>query len=189
MVVPDGIVQSEETISVAPGIPGPLVLLQHNRGDTQLLEPGCQHDPSLAPAHDYTIGLLCVTEGLFFSLFYFMPDLSILVSAVLGPKDSSLCPFLFVPLQLFQCGQQGPGFPTFEAHISFSTTYPTSDVEKALHYTIGPLHIIVAVNLQWERSLVLLEGSQHLLISFKSIQTPRNAEDVPPEECLLKEAI
>ena len=62
VVVPDRIVQVQRLVPLAPGVSGALVLLDHDRGHAQPLEPGRESDPALAAADDHRVRLLGVAE-------------------------------------------------------------------------------------------------------------------------------
>ena len=69
MVVPDGIVQHERTIAIAPGIAGVRVLSDDDRGNAELLQARAERDFALSAADDDTIGLDLAAERHLLGLF------------------------------------------------------------------------------------------------------------------------
>src|SRR3546814_12840399 len=62
VVVPDGVVQAERLVALAPGIARPLVLLDDDGGNAEALQPRAQRDAALAAADDDALGLARMAE-------------------------------------------------------------------------------------------------------------------------------
>ena len=70
MVVPDGVVQAERLVALAPAVARPLVFLDDDGGNAKLPEPRTERNAALATADDDAIRLPRETQlgGLLLSL-------------------------------------------------------------------------------------------------------------------------
>src|SRR5665811_1812565 len=62
VIVPDGVVQAERLVAVAPGITRTCVLFDDDRGHTELAQPRAERDAALAAADDEHVGLRLEAE-------------------------------------------------------------------------------------------------------------------------------
>ncbi len=107
MVVPDGIVQAERLVPLAPAVARPLVLFDDDRRNAELTKARTKRDATLAAANNDDIGLLGVTEFAGFGLAFFFPGPAVAVMAVLGAHGTAHAFRLFVTFQLAHCGGYG----------------------------------------------------------------------------------
>jgi len=109
VVVPDRIMQAERLVALAPGIAGPVVLLDDDGRNVQALQPRAQCDAALAAADDQHIGLLGGAERCLFLGFQLRPVLAARGDAVVGAEPAVLALLLLEALQLLRGSEQGPG--------------------------------------------------------------------------------
>ena len=115
VVVPDGIVQAERLVAVAPAVAGTRVLLEDDGRHVETPEPRAQRQPALAAADDQAIRLLRVAERRFFRLSTLEPGLAISVDAVLHALVARAAAFLLETLQLLSSREDRPGAVVFQA--------------------------------------------------------------------------
>src|ERR1700677_640412 len=108
MVVPDGIMQAERFVAVAPGIAGARVLLDDDGGHAQLPQPRPEPDRALTAADNKHIGLLLEAELLRLLLALFLPGLGAGIDPVKRAERTCEAGLFLVPLQFGRRGQQRP---------------------------------------------------------------------------------
>src|SRR5271163_1707546 len=115
MVVPDRIVQAERLIALAPGIAGPLIPFDDDRGHAELPQARAEPDPALAAADDEHVGLRIRAEFLCLLVAQFLPGLRAGIDAVPRAERTGEAGFLLMTLELGHRCEQGPDQAVLDA--------------------------------------------------------------------------
>ena len=126
VVVPDRIVEAQRLVAVAPRVARPRVLLDDDRGHTELLEASTEADPSLPTADDHRVRLHGRAEGGLVGLLALEPALALLERTVLDALRAGGATRLLVTLQLDKRRQQRPALPITEADVTVAASRPRS---------------------------------------------------------------
>src|SRR5690606_35946766 len=100
VIVPDGIMQAERLVALAPAVARTLVLLENDRRHAELAQPGAKRDTTLPAANDDRVGLLLVAERARFLLALFLPGLGTDILAMPGTERPRETCLLLMALQL-----------------------------------------------------------------------------------------
>ena len=190
MIVPDGIVQAERLVALAPAVAGPFVLFDDDRRHTELAKARAERDAALAAADDDDLGLDRIAEFRGLDLALFLPGFAIPVMAVFGPHRTAKTLGLFMALQLRHGGEQRPDQAVLEADMAIAAGDAGLEFEPAVGDAVGLRGGLLRV-LQEVRGLggAKLAG-QHvadLLVAFQRLQVPGECYQVAPVAIGLKQ--
>src|SRR6185437_14028871 len=120
VIVPDGIVQAERLVAVAPGIAGLGVLLDDDRRHVELAQPRPEPDRPLTAADDDDIRLPAFAERRRLLVAPLLPAFGVAVDAVQGAgRAGETLPFL-VALKFDECRQQRPRALALQAQMAIA---------------------------------------------------------------------
>jgi hypothetical protein len=108
MVVPDGVVQAQRLVTLAPLVSRPFVTVDDDAGHPQLTQPRAERDPALPAADDEGVRLCLIAEGGLFVRPLLRPRAGVRIAAVHGAQHSRRAFALLVALQFLQRCQQRP---------------------------------------------------------------------------------
>ena len=118
VVVPHRVVQAQALVALAPGVAGPLVLLDDDRRHAQPSQPCAERDAALPAADDHDVGLVGDAElGLLLTTLL-EPGLAAGVHAVLDALVARRALVLLEALQLGHRRQQRPGLAADQPHVT-----------------------------------------------------------------------
>ena len=120
VVVPDGIVQVQGPVTLAPLVAGPLVLVDDERRDAEPLEPRAERDAALSAADHQAVGLARAAEfGLLLAPLV-RPGAAALLDAVLDALFAARAALLLETLELPRCRQKRPGLVAPEPQMTLA---------------------------------------------------------------------
>src|SRR5437762_10964300 len=118
MVVPDGVVQGQRRVALAPRVAGPGIAIDDDRGHAELAQPRAQSNAALPATNDDYVRLGDVAELVGFEPALLEPCLPIRDGAVLDSFRSPVTLRLLVALKIVQRRQQCPGFVVSEPQVT-----------------------------------------------------------------------
>ncbi len=183
MIVPDGIVQAERLVTLAPAISRPLVLFDDDRRNAELAKARTKCDAALAAANNDDIGLLGVTEFAGFGLALFFPGPAVAVMAVFGAHGTAYAFRLFVTFQLAHRGQQGPDQSVLQADMAVSTRGRSLELKPAFGDATafrGRLFTVLHKARRLDCGKLALEHVADLFAAFQRLQVPGEGYQIAP---------
>src|SRR5579883_2946960 len=175
MIVPDRIMQNEGTITVAPGVAGPRILLEDDRRHVELLQTRAERHAALAAADNDAIRLLFIAERRLLGLFCFEPGL---VAAINAMRDAVRPPEAFALLEAFelvQDGQQSPCLAVAQAQDAAAAAGPGLETEPGFANAVAPFGLFRQPPIARRDRIEI--GAQHR----GDRRTPLQRFDVPGE--------
>ena len=136
VVVPDRVVQAERLVALAPGVAGLSVLVNDQRGYTQLLEPCAQTQPTLAAADDQAIGLTLVTQLSNLGSPRVRPVAAAADRAVLGTQLAGRTALFLETLEFLQGCEQRPAAAMLEPDMALASAHRSLEAEPGLNHTL-----------------------------------------------------
>src|SRR5436305_12268566 len=103
MVVPDGVVQGQRLVALAPRVAGPGIAIDDDGRHAELTQPSAESDATRAAAKNHRIRLRDMAELFGFAPALLEPRLPIRDGAMLGPLWSPVMLWLFIALEIVQC--------------------------------------------------------------------------------------
>ena len=134
VVVPDGVVQAQALVALAPGVAGSLVLLDDDCRHVQPAQPRRERDPTLPAAHDQDIGLHGHAEFRFFLGASFEPDLAAGMQAVLNALLARRALEFLKALQLGHGREQRPSLAADEAKMAVASGHAGLEADPAFSH-------------------------------------------------------
>ena len=135
VVVPDRVVQAERLVAAAPLVAGPGVLVDDDRRDAELPQPGAERDAALAAADDQRRRAGWRSRARAASRSRRSSQVSpVAVGAVLGALRAAVAGRLLVALELVQGGEQRPG----AVPSSRSRRWPAAPADRRLELRATP---------------------------------------------------
>ncbi|MNT30020.1 hypothetical protein D3C72_1657910 [compost metagenome] len=144
MVVPDGIVQAQGLVALAPAVAGARIFLDDDGGDVQLAQPRTERDAALAAADDDAVGLARIAQFLCILLAVFQPAAAVGARAVFRAHGPPAALGFFKPLQFAHGGEQGPYLAVADADETHAARRVRFHRDPALQHAAG-FHRMLAI--------------------------------------------
>ncbi len=182
VVVPDGVVQAQGLVALAPLIAWPFVLVDDDRGHAELTQSGAERDAALAAADHQRVRLGRVPERGLFVVAFLGPRTRVGIGAVHGAHHPGRALALLVSLELLQRGEQCPAFVALEAEMADAAARGRLELdERGGDVTVGG-RLLAGVE---ARGLRLGEaGVQHVgdaVAALHGLDVPGEGDEVAPE--------
>ena len=190
VVVPDGIVQAERLVALAPAVARPVVLFEDDRRHAELAQPRAERDAALPAADDDGVGLLLVAERALLVLALLLPGLRAEVLPVLGAERAGEAGFLLMALELGKGRQQGPDQAVLEAHQAITAPGRRLERDPAFQHAVRLRRRLAAGNApagRLGRGKLCLQHVAHLIAALDGLDVPGEGDEVAPIAILGKE--
>src|SRR5258708_11670060 len=132
MVVPDGVVQGQRLVALAPCVAGPRIAVDDDGRHVELAQPRAKGDATLPAAHDDHVWLSDMAELLRFAPALLEPGLPVPYGAVLGSNRSPVMLRLFEAFEILQRRQQRLGFAIPEPEMTYAPAGRGLELDPAL---------------------------------------------------------
>src|SRR5262249_29601936 len=118
MVEPDGVMQRQRVVPIAPGVARACVALDDERRHSETSQPRTESESTLTAAHDHDVRLGGVAQLRLLALTALPPRDPVLDGAELHPQGSRVALLLLEAFQFLQGGEQRPGAPLPEPDVA-----------------------------------------------------------------------
>ncbi len=190
MVVPDGVVQAQRFIALAPAVAGTGVFLDDDGGDIELAQARTQRDAALAAADDDAIGLARVAQFCRFLFALFQPAAAVRARAMLGAHRTAAALGFFKALQFTHGGEQGPDLAVADADEAHAARHLRFHRDPALQHATGLAGVFAVGDADGDRLHGAQLGGQHggdLFAAFQGFQVPGKQHQVAPVAVLFEQ--
>ena len=181
VVEPDGVMEREGVVAVAPRVAGVLVAFDDDGGDVETTEARGEADSTLAAADDEDVGLAGVAECVLLSLAALEPGGAVFVCAVVDAHVTGEALLFFVAGEFPEGGEELPGFAVSEAEAAFAASNVGGEGEPCVGDAVRGGG--VAFELPVGRSRPGVAGLEHLedlIAAFKGFDVPGEGDEVTP---------
>src|SRR5215831_13068350 len=137
MVVPDGVVQTQALVPVAPAIAGPRILLDDDRGHAEFPQARTEDDAGLSAPDHHDVRLRRAAEGARFFVAAFEPGLAILERTMLDALRAVLALLLLEALQFLQRGEKRPRLAAHQPEMAAAAAGCGFEREPCLGHAAG----------------------------------------------------
>ncbi len=137
VVVPDRVVQTERLVAVAPGVAGPVVLVDDDRRHAEPPQPGAEADAALPAADHEHVGLHGVAQLGFLLRPALRPALATQRTAMLGALLARRAPAFLMAFQLGDRGQQHPALAVAKAEVPAAAGRLRLEADPRLDHAVG----------------------------------------------------
>ncbi|MCY1229600.1 hypothetical protein D9M72_419690 [compost metagenome] len=137
VIVPDGVMQAERLVALAPAVAWPLVPFEDDGGHAQLTKPSAERNAALSAADDHDIGLVFIAERALLMLALLFPGLRANILAMLGAEGAGKAGLFLVALEFGKRRQQRPDKAVLDAHEAIAAPGRRLERDPAFEHAIG----------------------------------------------------
>ena len=189
MVVPDGVMQAERLVALAPAVAGPLVLLDDDGRHAELPQPRAERDAALAAADDERVGLRLEAEFGGFLLALFLPGRAVLAMAMLGAERAVEAGRLLMALELDHGGEQRPDLAVLQPDVAEAARHRRLEADPAVEHAVAFGGVLALGDRPVRRFGLGQLADQHvahLVAAFHRLDVPGEGDEIAPKTILLK---
>ena len=183
MIVPDGIVQAEGFVALAPAVTGAFVAFDDDGRHPELAQPGAKRDAALAAADDQRVWLVGEPKRRRLILAVFLPGFGAGMGAVQRAERAGEAGFFLMAFQLDHGCEQGPDQTVLQSDETVAARDFGLEADPCLGHAAGLARVLAGGNppvMRFHAGEAMGKHVAHLLAALDGFDVPGEGDEVAP---------